>query len=132
MFIKISPVFRFVVPDTSAETSAFSVLIQNALLSPSATKPTISKLQFFEYIKRQEKIERARMNATLANISQLFFDSIDAPPLFMSSTFAAHGLSRSPSFDFEVKIEEVRPPPVVTNFSLLIVVFVAEGDKRVF
>lgn len=114
MSIELSPVSRSVVPDTSAETSAISVLIQNALLSPSATEPTISKLQFFEYIKRQEEIERARMNATLANISQLLFDSNDAPAP-MSPSSAAHGLSRSPSLDFEVKIEEVRPPPVVTN-----------------
>ncbi len=99
--------------NTSASTSCFSeaqnefsaitALAQNALSSPSASAPTISKLQFFKYFKRQEEIDRVRMNDTLANVSQLLFGS-DEPTT--ASTLPSIPVSLGGNNN-EIKIEEV-------------------------
>lgn len=103
MFAENTSVFTSCFSEAQNESSAITALAQNALSSPSASAPTFSKLQFFKYFKRQEEIERVRMNDTLANVSQLLFGS-DEPTT--ASTLPSIPVSLGGSNN-EIKIEEV-------------------------
>ncbi|KAH9391860.1 hypothetical protein TYRP_022358 [Tyrophagus putrescentiae] len=103
MFAKNTSVSTSCFSEAQNESSAITALAQNALSSPSASAPTISKLQFFKYFKRQEEIDRVRMNDTLANVSQLLFGS-DEPTT--ASTLPSIPVTLGGNNN-EIKIEEV-------------------------